>query len=214
MCDSARMTVPTTTCKFDVPTGKTVPTDFKLGVGNGAVGGGCTLSGVTAICPGISIGTQPGLQIIYAQIATLKIDTGEKVFLVVSDIAVGDFSYSPDKGTPAPLFRSSDAVTVSFKNFKSAFDQSPANGQFKCKLEVRALQPKDLTGSWTTLGDNIDYSATTGCSAPFSKTVRANGLNWSVKATVSKIGDTTQVFNLHDTYVYRFQGAGIASGQN
>ena len=76
----------TTTCKFTLPAGKTLPDNLDFGIGNSTPGGNCavTNSNIAEVtCTLVSTGTEPGLQIIYGQIGTdPKVDTGEKANVI------------------------------------------------------------------------------------------------------------------------------------
>jgi len=80
-CTSATVNS-TTTCTFNLPANKSLPADFKLGVGDANPAGTCTVgsNGVAVTCNNIPTGTLTGLQPINGQIGTgAKTDTGEKV---------------------------------------------------------------------------------------------------------------------------------------
>jgi hypothetical protein len=70
----------TTTCSFILPPGKTLPPDFKVGIGDATPAGTCALSANNSVvCTGVPTGSQTGQQPIFGQIGTTaKVDSGEK----------------------------------------------------------------------------------------------------------------------------------------
>jgi len=203
-----------TTCSFVLPANKSLPSNFKIGLGDAVLAQACTASGSFVTCLNSPSGSLVGNQTIYAQIGTdAKTDTGEKTYIIPTDnLPEGDFTYNPAQGSTAPLFRSSDPTTVTLSNFKTILDPNPQDGVYVCKFEVRPFQANDSTTAWTPLGSNIAYTSANGCSAQFTKTIRGTGLSWSLRAVVSKVLDQNQTFELRDSYIFRFQGAGIAAG--
>jgi hypothetical protein len=74
----------TTTCTFTLPDNRTLPSDFKMGIGDSTPAGTCTLSTTTRLvtCINVPTGSQTGNQSIYAQIGNqTKVDTGEKILV-------------------------------------------------------------------------------------------------------------------------------------
>lgn len=129
------------------------------------------------------------------------------------NFGLADWVFTPVQGSTAPLFRSSDPVTVKLTNLKTDDVVVPADGQFTCRIEARAFQPASSTATWQTIAAAATpYTVANGCSGTFTKAIRGNGLNWSLKATVTSVADSTKVYTFNNTYAFRFQGAGIASG--
>jgi len=219
-CDSVKLSAATTSCKFDLPSTFTLPVGFALGFGdplaaNAVSGGTCTAATVLVTCTGVPLASSFGLKGVFVKIgANAAVNTTSNLYIQPSgnDFAKADFSYSPTKGSLSPLFRSSDVVTVTVKNFKTNSVSSPAAATYNCNLQARAFQPKSGATAWVNLGTNIAYDPVNGCSAQITKQIRGSGLNWSIKANIVKISDATQSYDLYDSFVYRFQGAGTASG--
>ena len=129
------------------------------------------------------------------------------------NFGLADWVFTPVQGGTAPLFRSSDPVTVKLTNLKTNDVVVPADGQFTCRIETRAFQPASATATWQTIAAAATpYTVANGCSGTFTKAIRGNGLNWSLKATVTSVADNTKVYTFNNTYAFRFQGAGVASG--
>ena len=204
----------TTTCSFILPANKSLPSTFRIGLGDSTLAGLCTANGAFVTCLNTPTGSLVGNQIIFAQIgSTTKTDTGEKTYIIPSEnMHEGDFTYNPTQGGTAPLFRSSDLTTVTLSNFKTILDPNPTDGTYVCRFEVRPFQANDSTASWVSLQQNVPYTSASGCSSQFTKAIRGTGLNWSLRAIVSKVAEPSVTFELRDSYVFRFQGAGIASG--
>ena len=140
-------------------------------------------------------------------------NTFAQVNTPVENFGLADWVFTPVQGGTAPLFRSSDAVTVKLNNLKTNDVVVPSDGQFTCKIEARAFQPASSTATWQTIAAAATpYTVVNGCTGTFSKAIRGNGLNWSVKATVTSVADSTKVYTFNNTYAFRFQGAGVASG--
>ncbi len=203
-----------TTCSFVLPANKSLPSNFTIGLGDAVLAQVCTATGSLVTCQNTPSGSIVGNQVIYAQIGSdAKTDTGEKTYIIPSDnLHEGDFTYSPAQGSTAPLFRSTDPTTITLSNFKTILDPNPQNGVYMCRFEARPFQANDSTAAWTALGTNIAYTSANGCSTQFTKAIRGTGLSWSVRVIVSKVLDQNQTFELRDSYIFRFQGAGIAAG--
>jgi hypothetical protein len=78
---SPTKTSATTTCFFNLPADKTLPTNFQLSIGSGTLNGQCTLEIQTrqVICVGIPSGPQPGNQRIYLYFDNLQSPTDKTV---------------------------------------------------------------------------------------------------------------------------------------
>jgi hypothetical protein len=214
-----------TACSFPLSTNKTLPTDFRIIIGSSGVidAGGttaaqaCTLTSGNVTCTNVPTGSVAGGQSIFGNLGSgntaIKTNTGKTVVISVG-VNLGNVSwvFTPTQGSASPLFRSPDNTNVSVKNLVTDSVASPADGQFTCKIEARALQPVENTAAWTLLADNVAYTAANGCGSDFTKAIRANGLNWSIRITVTSVADTTKVYTFYNVYTFRFQGAGTAVG--
>ena len=78
--------IPTTICTFNLPLNKSLPTDFKMGIGNGTPAGTCTVGANNLVtCTGVPTGSQIGIQPINGQIGNGDVTpTGENVNVVVN----------------------------------------------------------------------------------------------------------------------------------
>jgi hypothetical protein len=129
------------------------------------------------------------------------------------NFGLADWVFTPVQGGTAPLFRSTDPVTVKLTNLKTNDVVVPADGQFTCRIEARAFQPASSSAAWSTIAAAATpYTVADGCSGSFTKAIRGNGLNWSLRATFTSVADNTKVYTFYNTYAFRFQGAGVASG--
>jgi len=229
----------TTTCTFTLPSNKTLPTDFKLSIGSGTPGGTCTATGSSVSCVSVPTGNSVGNIPIYGNLGTggtaTKTPTGENV--TITGINFGNISwiFNPDQGGTSPLFRSSDNTSITVKNFRTSTDLTPSsNTRYTCTFEYRAYGDRlDTTATWRALNTTpIAYTtgsgATAGCTANLTKTQRANALNHSLRLTITDSqsidfpvcnpGDTcvldgpNTTYLFYNEYIYRFQGAGTASG--
>ena len=102
----------TATCTFTLPANKTLPSDFKMGIGDATPGGTCTTVGSTVTCANIPTGSQIGQQIIYGQISGVKVATASKAnvgspTITTSSTATSTTSVAttptPTVPTPAPV---------------------------------------------------------------------------------------------------------------
>jgi hypothetical protein len=214
-CTSVKSSAGTTTCIFDLPPGFSSPSNLVLGVGDAVPAGVCTPVNALVTCTNVPIGTKTRIQSVFAKIGTgSAVDTGDQIYIqpANSKISTGKFLFGPDKGSSSPLFRSTDVVTVTLKNFKTDTDPNPTSGAYTCQIFVRAFNPKSASAAWTPIGSGLAYDPVNGCTTQFTKAIRGSGLNWSIKATVSSTTDATLSYDLYEQFVYRFQGSGIASG--
>jgi len=239
-----------TDCTFTLPTDKTLPSDFKLSIGSGAVNAGGTIpdqicapenGGVSLLiikCTNVPTGNSVGNIPIYAQLAgtTGSITaTGETVTITGVNFAALDWVFNPDQGGTSPLFRSSDNTTITVKNLRTVFDQTPSvDTRYTCVFEYRAFNDRlATTPTWTTLNSTpIPYitgtGATSGCNVNLTKTQRANALNHPLRLSItdttlpsgtacpivlpSGTHECSNTYTFYNEYIYRFQGAGTASG--
>lgn len=214
-CTSVGSTAGTTTCIFDLPPTFSSPSNLVLGIGDAVPAGVCTPVNALVTCTNVPIGSKTRIQSVYAKIGTApSVDTGDQVYILPanSKTATGKFTFGPEKGSPAPLFRSSDVVNITLKDFKSDTDTNPSSGSYTCQIFVRAFSPKTASTPWVSIGSNLAYDSVNGCTTQFTKAIRGSGLNWSIKGTVTSTTNPTLTYDLYDQFVYRFQGAGIASG--
>ncbi len=228
----------TTNCTFTLPANKTLPTDFKLSIGSGATDAGnstpaqsCVATGASVTCTNVPTGNNIGDLPIYGNFTNptaSKTATGETVLITGINMAKADWNYSPNKGDTSPLFRSNDQTGILINNFKTVYDANPSNNtRYTCKLEYRLLNDRlSSTPAWSPIDNSVaspkayitGSGANSGCSFNLTKANRANNLNLSLRLTVT---DTTitnpsttnpNTFVLNDEYIFRFLGAGIATG--
>jgi hypothetical protein len=167
----------------------------------------------------VPTGSLSGSQSIFGKVTT-KTDSGETVYIFPStNLFSADLVYSPLEGATAPLFRDTTDTSVSIQNFTTILDPVPADGSYTCKIEARPFQseanPDVATGinAWKTIvSAGTAYTSATGCTGTFTKLARGTGLNWSIRGTLTKVSDTTKTFPVYGSYVYRFQGSGVANG--
>jgi len=209
-CNSL-MTLPagtTTTCSFILPATKSLPANFTMAVGPGTTGGTCTTTGYKVTCTSVPVPVSgTGNFIIYGQIgaAANKTDTGEQVY-IFDEFYKGDITYTPASGSAAPFFRSSDVVNIKVVNF--ATTDNPTGAGYTCAFGIR---PYGTTAAFTSLATNITYDPVNGCNTNFPKNSRGSGLNWEVQAKLSGPG-LSSPYTLNSEYIFRFQGAGTATG--
>jgi len=220
----------TATCTFPLPSGKTLPTDFRLTIGTGSVNQAtgtaqaCTDTSGTVSCTNVPTGNSVGIIPISGQFtgtANSITATGESVTITGINLAKADWTFAPDQGATSPLFRSTDATTVTIRNLKTPFDLAPSsNTRYTCNLEYRALNDRLIaTPTWNAVSTTpVAYNTTTGCVFTITKNQRGSALNYGLRLTVT---DTTitnasasnpNTFVLNNEYIYRFQGAGTAVG--
>jgi len=212
-CSTVEIDDSVTNCTFNLPSGDTIPTNFKLGIGNSTPSSaGCVQTGKNVACSIVPVGTNPGLQNIYGQTAASPVQIGtQKIYVMPNeDIATADIVYSPLEGTDAPLFKSNDDVTVTIQNLKTDRKETPVTGDYTCTIDFRKMAEIGNTAEpYTTIGNNVPYNTGSGCSATLTKAIRANTLSWSVRITITDTNNQTIQYELHDNYIFRFQGAGV-----
>ena len=72
-----------TKCTFSIPNDRSLPNDFKMGVGNVTPGGYCTIYGSKVTCFDVPVTSTLGNQLVYVQIGNdVKISTGKSVTVV------------------------------------------------------------------------------------------------------------------------------------
>ena len=225
-----------TTCTFPLPSNKTLPSDFKLSIGNGSIDAGgntpnqtCTVNAGIVTCTNVPTGNSIGNMPIFGNLGTggsaTKTPTGESVMITGSNFGAINWIFNPDQGGTSPLFRSSDNTSITVNNFRTIFDPTPnSNTRYTCTLEYRNLNDRlTSTPTWTALNTTpIPYTTETetnsGCTVNLTKQQRGNALNHSLRLTIT---DTTitnpsstnpNTYTFYDEYIFRFQGAGVASG--
>jgi len=222
----------TTTCSFTLTANKTLPDDFKISIGNGGINAGgsapaqtCSLTGNTTTCINVPTGNGVGIKTVYGNLGVgstvTKTATANTIKIGGVNFAKAEWTFAPDQGGTAPLFRSSDATTVTIRNLKTVFDLAPSsNTRYTCSLEYRALNDRLVAmPAWSAVSTTpVAYNTTTGCVFNITKTQRGNNLNYGLRLTIT---DTTvanpstsnpNTFVLNNEYIYRFQGAGVAVG--
>jgi hypothetical protein len=211
-----------TSCNFTLPANKTLPTDFKISIGNTSSFGTqvCSQSGNQATCSNIPAPNSVGNLSIFATIGGVKTDTGETVKIIGASLGSATWSYTPDQGSLSPLFKSSDTVNIKITNFKSVYDQNPASSSYVCTLEYRNLADQNSSATtWNQLTSNpVSYDPITGCGFNVTKTQRGNTLNQSLRLKITKTNggilstNSEDISTFYSEYLYRFQGAGLAVG--
>ena len=238
VCDSAPVNS-LTSCRFILPTNKTLPTNFNLKIGDTdnagptpALAQTCSITNTTTsevTCTSVPTGNSVGNMPIYARFefspTATKTPTGETV--TITGINFGNISwvFNPDQGSTSPLFRSNDNTSITVNNFKTIFDPTPSsNTRYTCTLEYRAYNDRLITTpTWTAINTTpIAYTTgtgtTQGCTFNLTKQQRANALNHSLRLTITDTTITTpsatnpNTYTFYNEYIYRFQGAGTASG--
>jgi len=208
-------------CTFTLPGGKDLPADMRLSIGNGPISAqACTVTGQNVTCPSIPSPNSVGILKVYVNTGGTKIDTGETVKIVGPSLSSVTWGFTPEIGNTAPLFKSTNAVTVKLTNFKSVYETAILPNTYVCNLEYRALndQNSNLT-NWTKITTNpISYDPANGCQFSISKAQRGNTLNQSLRLTITKSNGGVLSTNPEDIntffgeYLYRFEGAGVALG--
>jgi hypothetical protein len=192
-----------------------------LSVDNGGGTSTCTFTGsATATCTPVSVGSTPGAK-------TVTTSSGGTLGITVIKVNFGkvDWIFNPDQGGTSPLFRSQDNTSIKVNNFRTSTDLTPtSNTRYTCTFEYRNLNDRlTSTPTWTALNTTpLPYTTTSGttqgCTVNLTKTQRANTLNHSLRLTIA---DTTvsnpsttnpNTYLFYNEYIYRFQGAGVASG--
>jgi len=207
------------------PSGVPYGGSVTLSVDNGGGTSTCTFTGsATATCGPVTVGSAPGAK-------TVTTTSGGTLSINVIKVNFGkvDWVFSPDQGGISPLFRSQDSTSIRANNFRTSTDLTPtSNIRYTCTFEYRALNDRLTTATgtgltWTSLNTTpIPYTTGTGtnvgCTVNLTKTQRANALNHSLRLTIT---DTTitnpsttnpNTYLFYNEYIFRFQGAGVASG--
>lgn len=217
------------TCTFTLPTGNTLPTGFKLSIGNGPTDAGgttpaqnCTVGALNLVtCTNVPTGNSIGNVPIYGSAGTTKTNSGTKTLVNGTNFGAVNWVFTPTQGANAPLFRSVDNVGITITNFRSIYDLTPnSNTRYTCKLEYKNLSDRNgTTPVWNSLSaSQVSYNTTTGCTFSLTKQQRASVLNHALKLTITDTTITTpsttnpNTYTFYNEYIYRFQGAGTASG--
>jgi len=115
--------------------------------------------------------------------------------------------------TTAPLFKSTTPISIALTGYQSTADMTPVTGAYTCTFQARAMQDRNsTTNTWATVAGSVPYNPTTGCNAELTKTLRGNGLNWSIRVTVTSVTDASITHSFYSEYAFSFQGAGVAVG--
>jgi hypothetical protein len=219
-------------CYFQLPANKTLPADFKLTIGNGGIDAGGSfpaqlcgnanppLTGI--VCTNVPTGNSVGIKQVFGNLGSgntaTKTATGETVTISGVNFGAIDWQFSPDQGGTGPLFRSADSTSITVKNFRTVYDPTPTSStRYKCTLAYRPLNDRATTApTWNFVNQiAVDYNITTGCTFNITKAMRGNNLNYSLRVNISDPNTVItgiSEYNFYNEYIYRFQGAGVASG--
>lgn len=70
-----------TSCSFSLPGGRGYTPNIKLGIGNSALGGNCTVNNTVVTCVSVPTSSTPGAQAIYGSTNSIKISTPSSVII-------------------------------------------------------------------------------------------------------------------------------------
>lgn len=215
ICDTANYNN-NTTCRFDLPTNKTLPAGFKIQILNALISVDCILDAIPTkvICNNVPTPNSIGMIPVSAYLDNILIDTTKTSRINGQELSKADFTFTPDQGSVSPIFLSSDPVTVKINEYKNVFDQNPQNGSYICNFDFGTLGTRYVSSPiWTSFGLNIPYDQTNGCQTDLTKIQRGNLLNLDLRVQVCPVATPTLNCSLfYSQYIYRFQGAGVATG--
>jgi len=214
-CDTANYNS-NTTCRFDLPTNKTLPAAFKIQIQNALISVDCILDTVPTkvICNNVPTPNSVGMIPILAYLDNVSYDTTKTARINGQDLSKADFTFIPDQGGDSPIFLSSDPIAVKINGYKNVFDENPQNGSHICSFDFGTLGSRYTSSpSWTSFGSNIPYDQTNGCQSDLTKAERGNLLNLDLRVQVCPlVTPTLNCSSFYSQYIYRFQGAGVAIG--
>ncbi len=212
----------TTTCTFTLPTNKTLPNNFKLGIGNATPAGTCTVgTGINSslvTCINVPTGTLLGTQPINGQIGTETITpTGETVNVIDSLCSTTNpcalfetaLTYSPTQALAkrygASGSTNSDNLILTLKDTR--LEQSGFTTTCSIKYKFRT------DTSYRTLTTNSTYNNTTGCTGNLLK---ANQLLFNVDFEITAITtntttNTTKNYLIYSNYDFKAGSIGVTS---
>jgi uncharacterized repeat protein (TIGR01451 family) len=127
------------------------------------------------------------------------------------DTGDAKWSFTPNTGTTAPIFKDSTPVTATISNFTASRNNLPNSGEYTCKFEFKSV--KAGVSTYTQIATGIAYDPATGCSANLTKALRGNSLNLEFKATLTSVSNPNQNYVFTHKYFMLFRGSGIAFGQ-
>jgi hypothetical protein len=200
-----------TTCRFALPIGKSLPSDVKIQIKDSALSPSCTLdtNPNNVICSNVATPNSVGVFPITLSIGVNSITTAYTARIKGVDFSKSEIVYTPNQGNESPIFKSSDNLNVKLLNYKNIFDPAPTGNSYVCIFDFSSLG----ANNWTTFGSNVAYDPISGCQAVFTKELRGNVLNFDLRY---KICPSTDVNNqcsvFYDQYLYRFEGSGLAVG--
>ncbi|MEI6729081.1 MAG: hypothetical protein WCK98_05555, partial [bacterium] len=120
--------------------------------------------------------------------------------------------FTPDAKT-APYFNASfGQIVVSGKNL-AVTDDATLTSAYTCKIEAKLFEVDGAATAWLTLGNNITYNNSTGCSANFTEANRTSlgyNLNYRFKITITRSSDSLVVLN-SSTLPLQIGGGGTAN---
>ncbi len=212
----------TTTCTFTLPTNKTLPNNFKLGIGNATPAGTCTVgTGINSslvTCINVPTGTLLGTQPINGQIGTETITpTGETVNVIDSLCSTTNpcalfetaLTYSPTQALAkrygASGSTNSDNLILTLKDTR--LEQSGFTTTCSIKYKFRT------DTSYRILTTNSTYNNTTGCTGNLLK---ANQLLFNVDFEITAITtntttNTTKNYLIYSNYDFKAGSIGVTS---
>jgi len=121
-----------------------------------------------------------------------------------------DWSFTPNSGTTAPLFKDSTPVVATVKNFSTSRNNTPIAGEYTCKFEFKPIKSSGAT--YTQISAGVAYDPVTGCSGNLTKALRANNLNIEFKITLTNVSNPNQNYTSTHKYFMLFRGSGVAFG--
>ncbi len=209
----------TTTCTFTLPTNKTLPNNFKLGIGNATPAGTCTVGANNLVtCINVPTGTLLGTQPINGQIGTETITpTGETVNVIDSLCSTTNpcalfetaLTYSPTQALAkrygASGSTNSDNLILTLKDTR--LEQSGFTTTCSIKYKFRT------DTSYRILTTNSTYNNTTGCTGNLLK---ANQLLFNVDFEITAITtntttNTTKNYLIYSNYDFKAGSIGVTS---
>ncbi len=212
----------TTTCTFTLPTNKTLPNNFKLGIGNATPAGTCTVgTGINSslvTCINVPTGTLLGTQPINGQIGTETITpTGETVNVIDSLCSTTNpcalfetaLTYNPTQALAkrygASGSTNSDNLILTLKDTR--LEQSGFTTTCSIKYKFRT------DTSYRILTTNSTYNNTTGCTGNLLK---ANQLLFNVDFEITAITtntttNTTKNYLIYSNYDFKAGSIGVTS---
>jgi subtilisin family serine protease len=199
------------TCRFTLPSGKSLPSSLKIQIQNSTVSAICTLDSTpnTAICLNVLTPNSVGVFPVSVVINNTPITTNQTIRVKGVDFSKINIEYTPNQGGDSPIFKSSEVVNIKLSSYKNIFDPAPTNNSYVCAFDFSTLG----TGNWTSFGPNIPYDSVNGCQNSFTKALRGNNLNFDLRYKICPVATPDIDCSIfYDQYLYRFEGSGLAIG--